>query len=510
MLVALVAAACPASILLVMTVSLPTAFALFGVAANVGLAMAWLAALIGPRCPWPLVHPLRNGCLRPLALAVLLHWLLYFGPINAGALLLQSKMQESYSWVIRRPMFAAAAMHSLVAYGLILALLAGLAHLLEACGLNQRLRPVPRWPRPQLLVVTALLALISALIAPVIGTIDANGGAWVHGLPWLLRPWAKGLFLIEAIPLVAAGWQVLAASGPPPRAERWVWLLLVALQFTTFILLRQRFLSLLAVVWVVICLLRWWRRPSLWGWLLVGLSVAYALPTALRYTRLARAPGQPLQEYLAQSWQNFATGLLPTNLAASALNDFSYNKAGLASLSVVLDLRRMNLLRAHDGWAWLFADLYRFVPGALKPCLASWGAAGAERSVSSALGVGLPGWSNTGVSPEVARGWVVDLMESPLLDPVTTGGLIGVLSFSLVISLLLTLFWCAACWLQGRRSCLWMLPCGLLAVVALGPSWLGDLLVLGKVVIPWLGLCGAVAYYRVWNSLRVARNKGVN
>jgi len=39
---------------------------------------------------------------------------------------------------------------------------------------------------------------------------------------------------------------------------------------------------------------------------------------------------------------------------------------------------------------------------------------------------------------------------------------------------------------------------------------LGDLLVLGKVVIPWLGLCGAVAYYRVWNSLRVARNKGVN
>jgi hypothetical protein len=30
--------------------------------------------------------------------------------------------------------------------------------------------------------------------------------------------------------------------------------------------------------------------------------------------------------------------------------------------------------------------------------------------------------------------------------------------------------------------------------VGLGPSWLGDLLVLGKVAIPWLGLCGAVAW----------------
>lgn len=477
-----------------MTLSMPTFGALLGIVANVAAACVWLVALLGSRRPWPLLQPLRSGCLKPLAVAVVVHWLLYFGPINIGALVLQSNVQEAYSWVIRRPLLAAAALHSLVAYALILALLVGLAHLLEAGDLNQRLRPVPRWPRPQLLVVAALLALISALIAPVIGTIAANGGAWLDGLPWLLRPWAKGLFLIEAIPLVAAGWRVLAASGAPPRGEHWVWLLLVALQLTTFILLRQRFLSLLAVVWVVVCVLRWWRLPSLWGWLLVGLSVAYALPTALRYARLARAPGQPLQEYLAQSWHNFATGLLPTNLAASALNDFSYNKAGMASLSVVLDLRRMSLLQTHDAWSWLFADLYRFVPGVLKPWLASWGAAGAERSVSRALGVGLPGWSNPGVSPEVARGWVVDLMETPLLDPVTTGGWVGLLSFSLVMALLLSLFWSAACWLQGRWSCLWILPCGLLAVVGIGPSWLGDLLVLGKVAIPWLGLCGVVAW----------------
>lgn len=502
---ALVAVACQAAFLPLMVVPLPAAFAFLGVAANVTLALAWLAALIGPRCPWPVLLPLRNGCLKPLALAVLLHWLLYFGPINVGALLLQSNIQESYSWVIRRPFLAVAALHSLVAYGLILALLAGQAYLLEAGGVNQRLSPVPRWPLLQLLSVAALLALIGALIAPVIGTIAANGGAWVDGLPLLLRPFAKGLFLIEAIPMVAAGWRVLAASGPPPLTQRFPLMLIAGMQFTTFILLRQRFLSLLAVVWVMACLLRWWRRPLLWSWLLVGLLAAYVLPTALRYTRLARAPGQPLEEYLAQSWQNFATGLLPTNLAASALNDFSYNKAGLASLSVVLDLRHSSLLQAHDAWGWLFADLFRSLPGGLKPLLASWGAAGAEHSVSLALGVGLPGWSNPGVSPEVAHGWVVDLMETPLLDPVTTGGWVGLLSFSLVMALLLPLFWCAACWLQGRWLCLWLLPSGLLAVVALGPSWLGDLLVLLKVAIPWIALCAGTA-----GLLRFAFRQGLN
>ncbi|MCP9832602.1 hypothetical protein KBY80_14585, partial [Synechococcus sp. JJ3a-Johnson] len=417
-----------------MTAPLPTPYALLGVAANMALALAWLIALLGPYRPWPVLRPLRDGCLKPLALAVLAHWLLYFGPINVGALVLQSNVQEAYGWVIRRPLMAAAALHSLVAYGLLLLGLAGLALVLEARGLNQRLRMLPRWPRVQLLSVALMLALISALIAPVIGTIGANDGAWVDGLPLLLRPWAKGLFLIEATPLIAAGWQVLAAPASPPRQERWFWLLLAALQLVTFILLRQRFLSLLAVLWVVGCVLRWWRRPVIWGGLLFGLSLAYALPTALRYTRVARAPGQPMGAYLAQSWQNFATGLMPTNLAASAMNDFSYNKAGLASLSVVLDLRHRGLLVSPDTWAWIPADLYRAVPGVFKPWLPAWGAAGAEPSVSRALGVGLPGWSNPGVSPEVARGWVVDLMETPLLDPVTTGGWGGLLGFPLVVT----------------------------------------------------------------------------
>ena len=475
-----------------MPVPLPVACSLLGVLGNVTLALAWLACLIGPRCPWRVLHPLRNGCLRPLALAVLLHWLLYFGPINVPALVLQSNIQEAYSWVIRRPLIASAALHSLVAYGLILAVMAALAHLLEAAGLNQRLRPSPSWPVSQLLAVAVLLALISSLIAPVIGTISANGGAWVDGLPWLLRPLAKGLFLIEAIPLVAAGWRVLANSTSPPPAERWAWVLLVALQLTTFILLRQRFLSLLAVVWVMACILRWWFRPWLWGWLLVGLSAAYALPTALRYTRLAPAPGQPFEQYLSQSWQNFATGLLPTNLAASALNDFSYNKAGMASLSVVLDLRRLSLLQSHDTWGWLFADLYRFLPGALKPNFEFWGDASAERTVSLALGVGLPGWTNPGVSPELAQGWVVDLMETPFLDPVASGGWLGLLCFSLVMPVLMTILWCLACRMYARWQVLWLIPCGLLTVVGLGPSWLGDLLVLLKAVTPWIVICVGV------------------
>ena len=480
--------------------------ALLGIVANVAGACAWLVALLGPRRPWPFLQPLRSGCLKPLALAVVVHWLLYFGPINIGALVLQSNVHESYSWVIHRPLLASAALHSLVAYGLILLLMASLAGLLERLELNPVLQLVPFWPRLQLLAVAALAALISLQIAPVIGTIGANGGAWVSGLPLLLRPWAKGLFLIEAIPLVAAGWQVLAADIPPPREQRRFLVVLVVLQLLTFVLLRQRFLSLLAVIWVLAWLLRWWRKPQIWFWLISGLSFAYAIPTALRYARVARLPEQPLEVYFQQSWQNFVTGLQPVNLANSAVNDFSYNKAGMASLSVVLDLRGQSLLIAHDAWGWLVADLYRLLPGAVKPLYASWASAGAEHAVSRALGVGLPGWSNTGVAAEVASGWVIDLMETPLLDPVTTGGWLGLLTFSLMTPLLLSLFWCTVCWLQGRWPCLWLLPCGILAIVSLGPSWSGDLLVLSKVATPWLLLCGVVA----WRSGPGARQGGAS
>ena len=469
--------------------------ALLGIVANVGFACAWLVALLGRRCPLSVLQPLRSGCLKTLAVAVVVHWLLYFGPINLGALVLQSNVHEAYGWVIRRPLLSTASLHSLVAYGVILVVLAAVACILELRGMNQTLRLVPSWQRLQLVILAALLAVISALIAPVIGTIGANEGAWVSEIPWLLQPWAKGLFLMEAIPLVAAGWQVLAAEAPPPPQQRRSLVLLVALQLLTFTLLRQRFLSLLAVLWVLVWLMRWWRKPLIWLWLTLGLWLAYVIPTALRYARVARLPGQPLEVYLAQSWQNFATGLQPINLVSSAINDFSYNKAGLASLSVVLDLRRNGILSGTEVWAWILADFYRATPGEFKPMLASWGAGGAEVLVTRALGVGLPGWSNPGVSSELANGWVVDLMETPLLDPVATAGWAGLLCFSVLTALFLSVFWCVASWLQDRWSFLWLLPCGILGVVSVGASWLGDLLVFGKVVIPWIFLCSLVALF---------------
>ena len=477
-----------------MTFSMSASTALLGIASNVGFACVWLVALLGRRCPWSVLQPLRSGCLKPLAVSVVVHWLLYFGPINLGALVLQSNVHEAYSWVIRRPLLATASLHSLVAYGVILVLLAVVACLLDRRGLNQSLRLVPNWQLLHLVIFAALLVVISAFIAPVIGTIGANQGAWVSTFPWLLQPWAKGLFLMEAIPLIAAGWQVFAAEAPPPRERRGSLLLLVALQLLTFTLLRQRFLSLLAVLWVLVCLIRWWRKPLIGLWLALGLLAAYVVPTALRYARVARLPGQPLQVYLAQSWQSFATGLQPMNLVSSAINDFSYNKAGLASLSVVLDLRRSGILFGSESWAWTLAEIYRATPGAFKPMLASWGAAGSEVLVTRALGIGLPGWSHPGVSSELSRGWVVDLMETPLLDPVTSGGWGGLLCFSALTGLLLPVFWCIACWLQARWSFLWLLPCGILGVVSVGPSWWGDLLVFVKLVSPWIVVCGCLSW----------------
>ena len=78
--------------------------ALLGIAANLGFACVWLLALLGRRCPWSVLQPLRSGCLKTLAVAVVVHWLLYFGPINLGALVLQSNVHEAYGWVIRRPL----------------------------------------------------------------------------------------------------------------------------------------------------------------------------------------------------------------------------------------------------------------------------------------------------------------------------------------------------------------------------------------------------------------------
>ena len=464
----------------------------FGILINIAAALGILSLLILPKCSVKIFQPLRNGFLRPVALAVALHWLIYFGPTNFGSLFLESSIQSDYNWVVRRDFIAQASFHSLITYSIIFLLL--ILTSLATNGLNLKhclpLRPV--WSTIQILSSSLLLLLISLFAAPVIGTDLANGGAWVKTLPGVLQPWGKGLFLIEAIPSIAAGWKILDQKAKLPPRECLSLFLILLLQIFTYILLRQRFLSMIAVLLFALCLICLWR--SLWVsfFLVFGLILSYVLPTALRYTRIPRSPGQPFGEYISQSWQNFLTGMLPANIIKSVNNDFSYNKAGMSSLSVVLDLRQQELLNLSDPWLWILAELFRAMPAVLKPSFSEWGLVSAESSVSQSLGVGLPGWTNPGVAPELSLGWIIDLMETPFIDAVSSGGWIGTLSFSIIITLFLTFFWYASCQLCCRWNSFWLLPCGFIAVVSLGSSWLGDLLVLLKNVGPWILLCALI------------------
>ena len=468
--------------------------ALFGILANILAAAAILSFLILPRCSFRLIQPLRNGFLRPVAVAVAIHWLIYFGPTNLGPLFLKSSIQSDYNWVVRRDFIAQASLHSLVTYTLIFSILAIISHFTHAFSLKLRLQLRPAWSTLQVISVSILLLLISFFVAPVIGTDLANGGAWIKSLPGVLQPWGKGLFLIEAIPSVAAGWKILDHKSKLSPRECTMLFIVLLIQILTYILLRQRFLSMMAVLLFGVCFIRLWR--SLWVsfFLVSGMTLAYVLPTALRYTRIPRLPGQPFGDYLSQSWQNFLIGMLPNNIFNSVVNDFSYNKSGLSSMSVVLDLRQQELLNLSDPWLWILAELFRAMPAAIKPAFSEWGFGSAESSVSQSLGVGLPGWTNPGVASELSLGWVIDLMETPFLDAVSSGGWIGILSFSIIITFFLTLFWYASCQLCLRWNNFWLLPCGFIAVVSLGSSWLGDLLVLLKNIGPWVLLCVLVQF----------------
>jgi len=477
---------------------MPYPLATFGILINSLAALAAGLVLAGLWDWWPF-RPLRDGVLRPLALAITVHWFIYFGPINLCALWLKSDTQVMFAWVIRRSQISEASLYGFVAYGMVLSVLALIAWLLQRSGWARELRLIPRWPRAQVLAVTILLALMALLVHPVFGMPVANGGAWMAMLPLPLQPFSKGLFLIEAIPLIATGWQVLSASGPPSWRQRWFFVLIAILQLVTFILLRQRFLALMAVAWFAGCLLRWWRKPSLVLGVPLGMCLVYSIATALRFTRREQSYGESRADYLQHTFGYFIEGLIPANLGASALNDFSYNKAGAASLSVVLDLREQGLIRVHQPLAWLSAELYRALPGHIKPAFMSWGALNAEQLVSRALGVGEPGWSNPGVHAHLALGWVVDMMETPLLDPVASAGWLGMLFFAGLAPILLAILWCMSCRLVRWMPCLWLLPMGILAIVALGTSWLGDILVFLKVVGPWLLLCLLIATIHGWH-----------
>jgi hypothetical protein len=468
------------------------------VLANTLFAVVTLWSLLGRSLPSPLPS-LRDGPFQPLAVAVAVHWLLYFGPMNFGAILIHSEVQANYAWIVRKPLMAEAALVSLVAYPLLLAVLAALAWGLRRTPLALRWRGLPVVPYPQLLVLAILMALLAAWIAPFIATRVADGGGFYSRVPLPLRPFVKGLFPLEAVPLLAAILRGFSLPRPTPPAELPRFLSVALLQVLTFILLRQRFLTLMAVVLVGVVLSRWLRRRLLLTGVPIGLLLAYAIPTALRYGRYPPRPGQPFSDYLAQSTRNFIGGLLPGQMMASVINDFSYNKAGMASLSVLLDLRRSGLLTHNDPIGWLPAELFRVLPGSLKQRMPEWGSHGAEELVSRALGVGGPGWTNWGLPEVIPKDFVIDMMETPLLNPVANGGLIGAMLMILVTALVLGGVWWLLCRLNDRWRWCWVLPFGVLFVVAQAPSWLGDLLVTIKISPPWLLLAALVAAYPRWS-----------
>lgn len=461
--------------------------------------LIWNLLVQRPSCGWPAWLALRNSPLQPVAVAILVHWLVYFGPMNFGALFLQSDFQANYAWIVRKPLMAEAALVSLLAYPLLLAVLAALAWTLRKTPLALRWRGLPAVPYSQLLVLSILMALLAAWIAPFIATRVADGGAFYQRVPLPFVPFVKGLFPLEAVPLLAAILRSNSLPRPAPPGELPRFLAVVVLQLVTFILLRQRFLTLVAVVLVGFALSRWWKRRWLLGGVPLGLLVAYAIPTALRYGRFPPRPGQPFADYLAQSTRNFIGGLLPGQMITSVVNDFSYNKAGMASLSVLLDLRRSELLSSHDPFGWLPAELFRVLPGAIKPRLPEWGSHAAEALVSRALGVGGPGWTNWGLPKVIPRDFVIDMMETPLLNPVANGGVVGVVLMTLVTGVCVGLIWWVVCRLSLRWSWCWILPFGVLFTLGQGPSWLGDVLVTLKISPPWLALAAVVAAYARWS-----------
>ena len=474
----------------------PTALA--AVLANTLLAVMLLWGLLGSSVP-ALLKPLRDGPFQPLAVAVAAHWLLYFGPMNFGAILLHSEVQANYAWIVRKPLMAEAALISLVAYPLLIAVLAALAWGLRETPLAKRWRGLPMVPYPQLLVLAILMAVLAAWIAPFIATRVADGGGFYGRVPLPLRPFVKGLFPLEAVPLLGAILRGFSLPRPAPPDELPRFLAVALLQVLTFILLRQRFLTLVAVVLVGVVLSRWLRRRLLLSGVPIGLLLAYAIPTALRYGRFPPRPGQPFTDYLAQSTRNFIGGLLPGQMMASVVNDFSYNKAGMASLSVLLDLRHSGLLTNNDPMGWLPAELFRVLPGSLKQRLPEWGSHGAEALVSRARGVGGAGWTNWGLPEVIPKDFVIDMMETPLLNPLANGGLIGVVLMVLLTGLLMGSLWWFLCRLNLRWRWCWVLPFGALFVVGQAPSWLGDLLVTLKISPPWLLLAALVAAYPRWS-----------
>lgn len=425
----------------------------------------------------------RKPNATPLVIAIVIHWLIYFGPINYLAYFLVSDVQDNYSWVISKDYFFEASLLSLMGYNLLVILVILLSRKL-------RVRSNAAFDRPiadsQILTVAILVSILSLYLSPFIGTVEANHGAWLSQIRFPFSFLAHGLFIFQAVPITAQSIKYLHCD-PASRHHHTPRLLLISLlQIIAFICLRQRFFSLLGCLLVLFCLSKSYKPTKFAALGLLGLLGAYILPTALRYTRVARLPGQTLSDYLLISFNNFVTGLVPSNLLSSAVNDFSYNKSGLSSLSVVIDLRSQGLLSGTGSIDWLLHNVSRSLPRFIRQHLDRWPDSGAESLVSRALGVGNEGWSSYGVARGLEKNWVVDMMETPFLDSFTAGGLVSLILFITIFAVFIVVLWNLTDLVTSRLSAFWILQTALIVNLAIGSNWITGSIVAVKTLLPWI------------------------
>lgn len=465
---------------------------LFSIVLNIAFLCYWI------RSKNPFFSTIRTSGIGPLFIAIQIHWFIFFGPINFFSACLYSSHQELYPWVINRAHLGIGMAVGLMGYGLTLISLTAIAILIShfsTISTSSSSIYIPyEGVNKSVLMFAAIVLIISLWISPVIGTIDANNGAWYEIIPPGVRFLAKGLFLVEACPLVYSGWIVISGllnNEVPEKSFRRLHIVALV-QIIAFLALRQRFLSILAITFYGSIVLYRMRSKVLIIGIIILLLLGYVVPSGLRYTRLPPNNFETTRDYLEASTKSFLIGLHPQKILSSALTDISYNKSGAAALSVPIGISRNIQPTNFD---WLLVEIHKALPWPLKSRLSEWGNSRSEKRIGQLLGVGANGKTIPGVSPEVQEGWVIDMMETPFLEPLTNSGIIGVMLFSLVFSSFISLVWIGSRYCVAHFSFAWPIPAGVLYVVSTGPSWIGDILTLLKVVIPWLVICLLISRY---------------
>ena len=460
-------------------------YVLISVSANIGLYFAW------ERSTSALGKSVRNSGLLPVIIAVQIHWFLFFGPINLFPICLNSNHQSLYPWVINKQFFAPAMLIGLFGYVSLLSFLLVISYCLLKSKISFPTESLFRREHQQsslsVIGMSILILILAIWISPVIGTIVANDGAWFKTLPPVIRWLGKGLFLVEACPLIFSGWKTvsqLSRAKKKSAKHLKVFTVVAIFQLIAFLTLRQRFLSLLAVSFYGCIVLANIHSKKIIIALFLMLFLGYSIPSGLRYTRLAPSQFENQSDYLQASARAFFNGIKPQNLFSSAIADFSYNKSGAAALSVPLGIQ--NRESNWFNFNWIFVELYKPLPGSLKPHFKGWGDNRSEKLIGTWLGIGKDGKDIPGVSRSVQGGWIIDMMETPFLEPLVAGGITGVFFFSIIFALFISLIWSGTLFLTSSYSFLWPLPAGILFVLAAGASWIGDIFTLFKVVLPWI------------------------